>query len=99
MHSWIESGRKNIIELTTPTYGEQSDMSRRSVLNTLDAGHASWVHKNLDRFFIKVTFNHHLQFKLTTAGPITSVRHGSVFYSIRTPIVSSRLAKRCWSAV
>ena len=55
MRSWIELGRKNIIEVTTPRFGRLLRVYSTVLLNTLDVGHASWVHKNLDRFFIKVT--------------------------------------------
>jgi hypothetical protein len=52
MRSWIELGRKNIIEVTTPRFGLLLRAYCTVLLNTLDAGQASWVHKNRDRFFI-----------------------------------------------
>ena len=46
MRSWIELGRKNIMEVTTPRIGALSEVYR-SVLNNLDAAGASQVHKKL----------------------------------------------------
>jgi len=66
MRSWIELGRKNIIEVTTPRFGVLLEVYC-SVLNILDAGDASWVHKNLDRFFIKVTGNHRKRIAIHSA--------------------------------